>query len=200
MINGKDPIIVFHIFNKPAQTIFGPKTEFDQRLSDIRAMVGFPIPIALNERFTGIYVVSESRGIGIETIVDPVTEKDDFTLETKPPIVTQTGAFSDVSIKMFASKNSIMLTAFLAIAEYIVSKATSGEYGISYFNGPTVIFNGLLSRFQTNVDSNRDLIDIDINLSTAKKVAPTLPGVPPKGPDPIPVVSGTSLGPTGVTP
>lgn len=195
MINGGDPIIIFHIYNKPKRTVFGPLNEFDQRLDDLKSLIGIPIAIPLNERLTGIYIENESRNIQVVTNIDPTTDKDELTGVTKSPEVYQTGAESSVSISMKALEGSIMLTVFLAVAEQLISKLVSGEYGITYFNRSTVIFNGLLSGLSTSVDSGTDLMKIDFSLSTAKKKLPTLPKAAAAGPTPIENTAGTSLGP-----
>jgi len=195
MINGTDPIIIFHIYNKPERSVFGPLSEFDQRLDDIRSLIGIPIVIPLNERLTGIYIDNESRTISVATNVDPSTGKDPLTNETLEPNVIQVGAESSVNVAMKAKNDSIMLTVFLAVAELIVSKLVSAEYGITYLNGSTVIFNGLLSSLTTNIDRGTDLMRIDLSLSTAKKTPPALPKAAPPGPAPIPNTGGSSLGP-----
>ncbi len=182
MLNGVDPIIIFHFYNKGAID-FLADIPFASAITDL---VGIPIPIYLSERLTGIYVDTETRGIDVQTKVDPVTEKDPLTLEVLPPQVTQTGLDSTVSISMFASRDSILLTAIIAMMEMILSRLVTQEYGISYINGSTVIFNGLLHRFQTTINRNDDLVRIDCTLSNAKKDSPT----PKVGPIPITKVTG----------
>lgn len=182
MLNGVDPIIIFHFYNKGIIDFFAD-VPF---ASSITNLVGVPIPIYLSERLTGIYVDTETRGIDVSTKVDPTTEKDPLTLEVQPPIVTQTAIDSTVQISMFANRDSILLTALIAMAEMILARLVTQEYGISYINGSTVIFNGLLHRFQTNINRNDDLVRIDMTLSNAKKESPT----PKVGPVPITKVTG----------
>lgn len=182
MLNGADPLLIFHFYNKGV-TDFLADLPFGDTISDL---VGVPIPIYLSERLTGIYVDTETRGIDVVTKVDAITEKDPLTLETLPPEVTQTALDATVSVSMFANRNSVVLTAITALAETILSKLVTQEYGISYINGATVIFNGYLHRFQTSINRNDDLVRIDLTLSNAKKASPT----PKAGPVPIPVVTG----------
>lgn len=188
MLNGVDPIIIFHFYNKGAID-FLADIPF---ASAVTELVGVPIPIYLSEKLTGIYVDTETRGIDVVTKVDPTTEKDPLTLQVLPPQVSQTALDASVSVSMFASRDSIMLTAIIAMAEMILARLVTQEYGISYINGSTVIFNGFLHRFQTNINRNDDLVRIDLTLSNAKKDTPT----PKVGPVPVPKVSGTALGPS----
>lgn len=195
MINGEDPIIIFHIYNKPEQSVFGPLNEFDQKLADLRGLIGIPIAIPLNERLTGIYIENETRSITTAINIDPNTEKDPLTQQTKPPEVYQTSVESTVNVSMKALEGSVMLTVFLAVADLIISKLVSAEYGITYFHKSTVIFNGLLSSLNTSVESGTDLMKIDLSISTAKQKLPALPKVDTAIPPPIERVPGTRLGP-----
>lgn len=182
MLNGVDPLLIFHFYNKGALD-FLSDIPFAKTITNL---VGVPIPIYLSERLTGIYVDTETRGIDVTTKVDPTTEKDPLTLEVETPTVTQTAIDSTVQISMFATRDSILLTALIAMAEMILSRLITQEYGISYINGSTVIFNGLLHRFQTTINRNDDLVRIDFTLSNAKKDSPT----PKVGPVPVTKVTG----------
>src|SRR5690606_9162672 len=75
---------------------------------------------------------------------------------------------SQVSINMFARRDSVMLTVLLALGNSILKRVVAQDYGITYLNKSTTIFNGLLHRFSTSVGSNDDLIRIDMTLSNAK--------------------------------
>lgn len=182
MLNGVDPLIIFHFYNKGAID-FLKDIPFASTITDL---VGVPIPIYLSERLTGIYVDTETRGIDVNTKVDAVTEKDPLTLEVQAPEVSQTALDTTVSVSMFANRDSIMLTAIITMAEMILSRLVTQEYGISYVNGSTVIFKGLLHRFQTTISRNEDLVRIDFTLSNAKKESP----VAKLGPIPITKVTG----------
>lgn len=182
MLNGVDPLIIFHFYNKGAIDFLADIPFADT----ITNLIGVPIPIYLSERLTGIYVDTETRGIEVSTKVDAITDKDPLTLEVKPPEVSQTALDSTVSVSMFANRDSIMLTAIITMAEMILSRLVTQEYGISYINGSTVIFNGLLHRFQTTISRNEDLVRIDFTISNAKKDSPT----PKVGPVPITKVTG----------
>lgn len=123
--------------------------------------VGVPVPIYLDEKLTGIYVENESRGIDIQTNAQQ--------LRTGEVLYDQRGLDSLVSIRLFASKDSVILTALLALADMAFQFVVSKAYKVSYFNGPTVIINGLLHGFQTETNSNDDLITITLQLSKANQ-------------------------------
>jgi hypothetical protein len=179
MLNGIDPIIIFHFYSNPPtdDKFVGPPPP-TSLLGGLFSQFGLPIPIYLSEKLTGIYVDDESKGIDIATRVDAVVEKDGIEVNT--PEVSQRAVDSTVTVNMFAVKDSIMLTAFLALADMILKRVASKEYGITYLNGSTTIFNGLLDRFSYTNGANDNLIRIEMVLSNAKKQAPTLvPSVPP---------------------
>lgn len=168
-LNGIDPLLVIVLKNKGILDFFGA----DSLLGTAFQAVGVPIPIYLSERLTGIYVDSETRAIDVNTKVEPVTEKDPLTQEVDPPLVTQTALDTQVTISLFATRDSILLTALTALMEQIVSRLVSGEYSIHYLNGSTVIFGGLLHRFATSVNQNDNLVRLELTLSTAAKESPT---------------------------
>lgn len=169
MLNGFDPLLVITLKNKGLMDFFAE----DSILDSIAEAVGVPIPIYLSEKLTGIYVDTENRSIDVETRVEPTTEKDTITQEVEAPKVTQTAVDTQLTINLLASKNSILLTALIALMEQLVKRLVSGEYSIHYINGPTVIFGGLLHRFATSVNGNEDLVRVELTLSTAAKENPT---------------------------
>lgn len=180
MLNGVDPIIIFHFYNKGVVDLLSA-TPFGASLASV---AGLPIPIYLSEQFTGIFVDNETSSIDVVTKVDPQTEKDPITQEVLPPIVTQTAVDVTTSISLVANRESVLLSVFIVLCEMIISKLTTQEYGITYLNGPTAIFNGLLHRFNTTVNRNDTLVRIDFVLSNAKKEQPTPKVTPP----PIPKI------------
>lgn len=168
-LNGTAPLLVITFKNKGILDFFGPNSLAGSLVSAI----GVPIPIYLDERSTGIYVQSETRGIDVTTRVEPVTTKNPLTLEVEPPIVSQTATDSQLTVEMVAKKDSIMLVAIIALMEQIVDRLVSQEYSIHYFNGPTAIFGGLLHRFATSANANEDIIHLELVISTAAKELPT---------------------------
>lgn len=169
MLNGIDPLLIITFKNKGILDFFGANSLIGAIVSEI----GVPIPIYLSERLTGIFVDAESRAIDVETKVEPTTAKDPLTLEVDPPQVTQTAVDTQMTVNLFASRDSILLTALIALMEQLVKRLVSGEYAIHYLNGPSVIFGGLLHRFATTINRNDDLVRIELTLSTAAKESPT---------------------------
>lgn len=169
MLNGFDPLLIIVFKNKGIIDFFGANS----LLGTIVDVIGLPIPIYLSEKLTGIYVESETRSIDTETKVEPVTTKDPITLEVEPPLVSQTAVDTQVTVSLLASRDSVILTALIALMEELIKRLVSQEYSIHYLNGPTVIFGGLLHRFSTSVSRNDDLVRIEMTLSTAVKEKPT---------------------------
>lgn len=165
MLNGVAPILIFHFYNKDVAGLLSG-IPFGAEIGDA---VGIPVPIYLDERITGIYVDSESRGVDLVTEVEPVLDKDPTTGEVQKPQVKQTALDSQITVYMFARRDSIMLTAFLALSDMVLSRVVSQEYGITYLNKSTTIFNGLLQRFSTSNGADDDLIRIEMTFSNAKQ-------------------------------
>ena len=183
MLNGVDPILIFHFYNKDSSSFLAGLGVPDS----ISNAAGIPVPIYLSEAQTGIYVTSETGGLDIQTEVEPVVEKDPITQETAAPKINQKALDSTVTINMIAKRDSILLTALLASANLILKKIVSKEYGITYLNKTTVIFGGLLNRFQTTINENDDLVRIELVISTSQQNNTKTP----TGPAPIPVKTGT---------
>lgn len=173
MLNGVDPLLIITLKNKGIFDFFGPESAtpgFGDVLFDA---IGLPIPIYLSEKLTGIYVDSETRGIDVNTRVDPLTTKDPVTQEVEPPQISQTSADSQVSVNLLARDDCILLTAILALMDLIVDRLVTSEYSITYINKSTVIFGALLHRFATSTSKNDNLVRMELVLSTAAKEAPT---------------------------
>lgn len=163
MLNGIAPLFIFTI---PADA----KAKIDPLdgvpiLTDGK-ITGIPIPIYLDENLTGIYIDQEEKSIDIDNEVIGLQKNPSTGLEGTTK-VKQNPIESLVTIHLIASKSSIILTVLLALSDLIFSKAVSGGYGISYLNGPTTMFNGLLKTFVTAPGSNDTLMRITIQLSKA---------------------------------
>lgn len=167
MLNGIAPIIIFEfMYFPPSVPTEGLAETVDSSLSWLMETFGsVPVPIYLDEKLTGIYVESETRAIDIETDIQPQYAKDRVTGLPKPPIVTQRGLSSLVTVNLMASRDSILLNVLLSFADLILSKTVSQEYKISYLNGPTTVFRGLLHGLSTSVGGNSDdLVRITLQL------------------------------------
>lgn len=187
ILEGVAPLLVITLKNKGIIDFFGPGTLLD----DVVEAIGLPIPIYLSEQLTGVYVDNESSSIDVVTKIDPVTDKG-LDNQVKTPAVSQTSGNSSVSINLFARKDSVLLTALLALMDMIVNRLVSQEYSIHYLNGPTAIFGAKLARFSKVNTSGTDLITMQLDLSTASKESPT-PEAPTEG---VGKIVGSSLGPS----
>ena len=170
MLNGIDPIILFH-FNKVSQET----TETLLKIPIVSEIVDRidlpPIPIYLSESLTGIYIDSEDKSVEIETSTETVADGTS-------PIQNQRGISSSVKVNMVASRDSVGLTLFSAMTDLIFPKVTSKEYSISYLNGAVTVFNGLLHSCSINQNADNDLYNISIEIIKPSGVAkPQIPVV-----------------------
>lgn len=193
MLNGVDPILIIVLKVKPPEQLTDPPL-----LTRLANLVGIPIPIYLSERGvsrkirgpgteiikgsnnSGIIVESESRSIDTRTIVEPSSAADPLTAGTtkEPPQVTQVVVDTQVTIEMVASRDSIILTALIAMMEGLIERMSAQDYSIHYINKQTVIFGGKLVSFRNSVNANEDKTQIELVLSTAAKELPTPPAKP----------------------
>lgn len=161
MLNGIAPIFIFTI--SPVPKASNPLAGIPI-VSDFVENIGVPIPIYLDEQLTGLYVDTEEKSIDISNDVVAVNKGG--------AKVFQNPLESMVTINLIGKKDSIALMVLLAMNDLIFSKLKYG-YGISYLNGPTAIFNGLLKTFATNTTADNDLIRITMQISKAKGNATT---------------------------
>lgn len=175
MLNGLDPILIFHFYKAPTE-ITSSKIPLANDLGLNRLSLP-PVPIYLSEKATGIYIDSEDKNIDIETNVDTLRDGAD-------PDTNQKGLGNVVSVRMEANKNSLGITLLSAMSDLIFGKLTSKEYGITYLHGPITIFNGLLHSFSVNTDSNTDKLRITLEIAKAAGEKTTTVEVP--------AVSGTA--------
>lgn len=169
MLNGVAPILIFTFPVVPKSPTFNAIAGIPLVGNFLAENVGVPIPIYLDERLTGVYVESETKAIDIQTTVEAKTEAG-------TPDISQRGLDSLVTINMIANKDSVTLSAILALCDLVFQKVVSQEYKVSYLNGSTTVFNGLLHGFQTSVDSDNDLVRITLQLSKANQNLKPNPG------------------------
>lgn len=172
MLNGLAPIMIFHFYSKPDPSLTGSDLGL---LSEIANLIGIPIPVYFGDEgkgiginASGLIIDSESQTLDITVDVEGTTEKD-LTGDTASPKVSQRVVDSLVSISFVGSKNSALLTAIMALSEMVLKRAVSKEYGITYLNGSTVIFNGLLHSFRKTPGANDDLLRVEMTISNAKQ-------------------------------
>ncbi len=189
MLNGIDPLLVIVIKKKPPPVLFGPPEP--PGLGALLDLIGIPIPIYLAENplaklgsaapggaagraigQSGVYVESETRSIDLGTKVDPTTTPDPLTGDTAQPQISQRVYDTQVTVNLIASRDSVIITALVAMMEFLLNRIANQEYAIHYINRSTVIFGGLLNRFATSVNPNEDKIHIEMTLSTSAKALP----------------------------
>lgn len=161
MLNGIDPIIIFNLKLIPpslASTIAKIPV-----VADVVAAIDLPlIPIYLSEKLTGVFIESESKSMDIDTDIDTLSNGD-------TPNVNQRGISNTVKIEMVASRNSIGIALFSAMADLIFPRVTSKEYSITYLHGAVTVFGGLLHSFSITQNSDNDLYRITLEIVKPSK-------------------------------
>jgi hypothetical protein len=172
MLNGLDPIILFN-FKKLAD--FLSVTTKIPLVANREITISLPaIPIYLSEKLTGIYIDTEDKNIDIDTTIDSLSDGS-------TPNVTQRTVSSTVKINLLASRDSIGVALFSALADLVFPKVTSKEYSITYLHGPVTVFEGLLHSFSIAQEANSDLYKIAIELvhpgTSAKSAVPVVAAI-----------------------
>lgn len=187
MLNGVAPLIVFQFPQLLALPTIAPLTGIPV-LSSLSGLA-VPIPLYLDEKLTGLYVVDETMGLDVETNVQ-------FNQATQTNTYDQRGVSNSVTVSMLAKKDNILLAALVAFMDIIFTKLVQNQYSVSYFNGSTVVLGGLVAGFNTQVQADTDLIQITLHLLKQKQTTPVA------GDAGLTVsaakTAGTAAGPTGV--
>lgn len=155
MLNGVAPIFIFTV--EPIPKLVNALSGIP--VIDEIAPTGIPIPIYLDEQVTGLYVDTEEKSIDIDN--------DIVQTNSGKGKAFQTPLESMVTINLIGKKDSIALMVLLAMNDLIFSKLKYG-YGITYLNGSTAVFNGLLKTFAQSSNSNDELVRITMQISKAK--------------------------------
>jgi hypothetical protein len=167
MLNGIAPILIFSFPFNPKGPNFNAISGIPLVGTFLAKNVGVPIPIYLDENFSGICVDSESKAIDIDT-------NPQQPFDPKTPIqVTQKGINSVVTINMVARQDSILLATLLALNDMIFERLVSQDYSITYLNGPTTNFGGLLHGFSATADADTDKINVTMQISKANQKTPS---------------------------
>lgn len=172
MLGGVAPILIFTFppnTGTDLQRVLGGIPLIGDSLSDL---VGIPIPIYLDENLTGIYIESESKALDIDTDIVPVYRTDNTKATTN--FINQSGINNLVSVNMVASKDSLILSVLLALADMVFTKLVSGKYKLSYINGTTLIFGGLLHSFSVQGSSDDTLLKIQMQIQKNNQNKPNI--------------------------
>lgn len=162
MLGGSDPVIIFQL-----KKLVG--TEYADLISEIPIIDGNksfteqpPIPIYFSQRLTGIYIDSEDKNVDIATDTETLTTGDDAE-------VSQKGIASTITINLIAIRNSVGATLFSAMIDLIFDKVTSKEYSVTYLNGATTIFRGLITGFSASNNSDSTLQNLRFTITKGEK-------------------------------
>lgn len=169
MLNGVAPILIFHFNPSLTQSLLNGLSGIPV-IGDVLPNLGIPIPIYLDENLSGILVESETKAIDIET-------QPQVRYDGGKPDVIQRGLNNLITINMKGTRNSMMLSVLLAMNDMIFSRVVSKSYSVSYLNGTTTVFNGLLHGFSTSVSDNDDMVRIVMQISKANLKPPTEGGI-----------------------
>ncbi len=131
-------------------------------ISDLAAAVQFPpIPIYLDPKLTGLHMMSQSKNIDIDTNTEGVTSDSEI-------VASQKTVASTVTIEMEARRDSVGLILLSALLDVVFSKVSAKEYSVTYLNGATTIFGGLLHSFAVNENADNDKCTITLTLLKGK--------------------------------
>lgn len=185
MLGGIAPIIVFSfppVLGIDLGSILGGIPLIGDSLSNI----GIPIPIYLDEKVTGLFIESESKALDIDTDIVPMYR----TTGQVQNLINQSGINNLVTINMVANKDSVILSVLLALNDMVFSRLVKGKYTLSYVNGTTLIFGGLLHSFSVQSASDDTLLRIQMQIQKNNQNKTTLLNqylnVPGAGPAPTP--------------
>lgn len=161
MLGGIDPIIIFQFSKKiPLVSEALAKIPLISKIPTVIEMP--PVPIYLSEARTGLYIDTENKNVDISTDVET-------TSDGSPPAVNQKGISSTVTVTMEAIKDSIGLSLISAMIDQVFDKLTSKEYSISYLNGATTIFRGVMQSYSIAQSSQNNKMLITIEISKGEK-------------------------------
>ncbi len=169
MLGGIAPILIF-TFPPTLGIDLGSVLGGIPLIGDTLGEVGLPIPIYLDEKLTGIYIESESKALDIDTDIVPVYR----TNGSVSNFINQQGINNLVTINMLASRDSLILSVLLALNDMVFSKLVSGKYKLSYINGTTLIFGGLLHSFNVQGNSDDTLLKITMQIQKNNQNKPSV--------------------------
>lgn len=166
MLNGVAPVLIINFIKKKDNSTGRFLSGIPLVGGDLAGALtgGLPIPLYLDEMLTGMYVMSETKTIAVETEVKALVDG------TKPKI-SQRAVDSTVTVVIEARRTNILMVALLALNDQIFQKVASKEYSVSYLNGSTVVLNALFSGFTSMAVEGTDKLSVTITLSKANQLS-----------------------------
>lgn len=184
MLNGIDPIIIFHFYKLDTTDLLNDTTI--PLVSKAKTFFNLPtIPIYLSESLTGLYIQAEDRDITIATSTESKSDGSDNDVDQK-------ASGSMINIDMIAKRDSIGLTLLSALCDIILPKVSSKEYAITYLHGPTTVFLGLLEGLTVTQSKDNDLVNVKLKLSKSNARSKPTQKVPE--PTAVPEAATTNTG------
>lgn len=181
MLGGLAPIIIFNFPIRMKNSLLFASEGVPTEEPTFLDKIGIPLPVYLDEKVTGVYVQNETKAIDIDT---ENYAKQDGSGEM---MTIQKALNNTVTINMVAKKNSIVLGVLLALNDIVFTKVASKEYGVTYLNGPTTVFGGLLTGFTTQTSDDDDLMRIALTIWKTAQLS-----IVPGNVIPVPKVTGTT--------
>lgn len=181
MLNGIAPVLIFSFPIVPP--------DFSKPIPGLPGVSGFPelpkgipIPLYLDEKLSGVISISEEKNVDMDTQPYQTADSKNY--------VKQRAVNNTVTINFVASRNSIVLSVLLAFTDLLFQRAVNGAYSVSYFNGSTLIFNGLVHSFTDQTGNDDDLRRLTLVLVKTLQQTISLPTI-----GSVPNITGTVKGP-----
>lgn len=181
MLNGIAPLIIFNFPLFTEGETFNAISGIPVVGNFLTENIGVPIPIYLDEKISGVFIESESKALDIDT-------ETKVRYDGKPPDVKQRGVTNLITVNMLAKKNSDYLAVLLALNDMVFSRLVASRYNVTYLNGPTTVFNGLLHGFSAQASNDDDLMRITLQISKANLKAT----IEPPGRFALPKITGAT--------
>lgn len=170
MINGTSPVIIFQ-FGKLIPGLSEALSKVPV-ISQIPSVVEQPpIPIYLSDSVTGLMIDTQDKNVDIQTDVETKSDGSD-------PDVKQKGVNSSVRIQIKGKADNVGLILLSALIDMVFDKLSSKEYAISYLNGATTIFRGVLQNYSVNSNADNDMLLVTVELSKGTKTPQKTAEVP----------------------
>jgi hypothetical protein len=158
MLNGIDPILIFHFSKSP------PSSEGTEKITTAKSgsenIPLPPIPIYLSRQLTGLVISSEEKNVDIESTTDAQISNGKVVVNQKP-------IGTVIKVTMLANSGSIGVTILSAVSDLIVEKVVAKEATITYLHNATTIFGGLLHSFSIAQGSDKTLYTITLEICKA---------------------------------